>query len=105
MHFSDQLAISLIPNNLLIGKGTIAELTAVVTGVSTNESNFMYQWKKRGSDSLPDKVSGVNEEVLTIPNVLESDEGQYYCIVTNEWSRSVESDNVSLTTYGTLINR
>ena len=105
MHFSDQLAISLIPNNLLIGKGTIAELTAVVTGVSTNESNFMYQWKKRDSDSLPDKVSGVNEEVLTIPNVLESDEGQYYCIVTNEWSRSVESDNVSLTTYGTLINR
>ena len=92
-----------MPNNLFIGKGTIAELHAVVTGVSTNESNFIYQWKKRDSDSLPDKVSGVNEEVLTIPNVLESDEGQYYCIVTNEWGRSVESDNVTLTTYGTLM--
>ena len=94
------MAISLISNNLLIGKGTIAELTAVVTGISTNESNFIYQWKKRGSDSLPDKVSGINEEVLIIPNVLKSDEGQYYCIVTNEWGKSVESDNVTLITYG-----
>ena len=89
-----------MPNNLLIGKGTIAKLTAVVTGISTNESNFIYQWKKRGSDSLPDKVSGINEEVLIIPNVLESDEGQYYCIVTNEWGRSMDSNNVTLTTYG-----
>ena len=64
----------------------------------------MYQWKKRGSDSLPDKVSDVNGKVLIIPNVLESDEGQYYCIVTNEWGRSVESDNVTLTTYGMLTN-
>ena len=69
----------------MIGKGTDAEFAAMVTGISTNESNFMYRWRKRDSDSLPDKVLGVNEEVLIIP---ESDEGQYYCNVTNEWGTS-----------------
>ena len=57
---------------------------------------------KRGSDSLPDKISGVNGTVLTIPDVLESDQGLYYCIVTNEWGRSVESDNINFTAYGML---
>jgi len=47
-------------------------------------------------------VLGVNGTVLTIPNVLESDNGQYYCTVTNEWNRSVESNNVTLATYGML---
>ena len=40
--------------------------------------------------------------MLTIPRVLESDEGLYYCIVTNEWNRSVESDNINFTVYGML---
>ena len=95
------MSISIIPNNLLIGKGTTAEFTAMATGISTDDNNFIYQWRKRDSNSLPEKVLGVNESVLTIPDVLESDEGQYYCIVTNEWNRSVESDNVALTIYGT----
>ena len=62
----------------------------------------MYQWSKRDGD-LPDKVLDVNEEVLTIPNAIESDEGQYYCIVSNEWDRSVESNDGSLTVEGTYI--
>ena len=99
---TDRLNINITPNNLLIGKGTTAQFNATTSAISTDESYFVYQWKKRGSNSFPDKVSGVNETVLTIPNVLESDEGQYYCIVTNEWGRSVESDNVTLTTYGML---
>ena len=95
--------IDITPNNLLIGKGTTAQFNATTSGISTDENNFVYQWKKRGSESFPNKVSGVNGMVLTIPNVLESDEGQYYCIVTNEWDRSVESDNATLTTYGMLL--
>ena len=43
---------------------------------------------------------GFNGTVLTIPNVLESDEGQYYCNVTNEWGRSLESNNGNLTFSG-----
>ena len=60
----------------------------------------MYQWRKRDGD-LPDKALDINGEVLTIPNVIESDEGQYYCIVSNEWGRSVESNDGSLTVEGT----
>jgi len=48
-------------------------------------------------------VSSVDGTVLTIPNVNDSDEGQYYCIVTNEWGKSLESDDVTLTVYGMLI--
>ena len=98
--FTDQLAITVAPSNLLIGNGTTARFTATATGISTTENNFVYQWRKRNSGSLPNKVSGVNREVFTILNVLESDEGQYYCIVTNEWSRSVESNNVTLAIFG-----
>jgi len=62
----------------------------------------VYQWWKRDSDSLPDKVSGSNKTVLKIPNVLDSDEGQYYCVVTNEWSRSAKSNYVTLSIFGWL---
>ena len=98
--FTDHLSVSLASKNSVIGKGSSVQFNAIISGVSVDGSNFMYQWKKRGSNSFPDKVSGVNGEVLTIPDVLESDEGQYYCIVTNEWSRSVESNDVTLTVYG-----
>ena len=64
-------------------------------------NNFIYQWKKRDSDSLPDKVSDVDRIILVIPNLILSDGGQYYCIVTNEWGRSVESNDVILTVEGT----
>ena len=74
----------------------------MASGVSTNENNFRYQWKKRGSNNLPSKVMGVNGEVSIIPNVTESDEGQYYCNVTNEWGRSVKSNDVTLSTFGML---
>ena len=89
-----------MPNDLIIGNGTDAEFTAVATGISTNKNKFAYQWRKRDSDSLPDKVLGVNETVLTIPNVRGPDEGQYYCIVTNEWGTRVESNEVTLSIFG-----
>jgi len=62
----------------------------------------VYHWKKKGSKNLPNKVSGVNETILTIPNLVKSDEGQYYCTVTNEWNRSVESNDVTLIVSGML---
>ena len=43
---------------------------------------------------------GVNGTMLTIPSTAESDEGQYYCIVTNEWNHSVKSDDVTLVIHG-----
>ena len=94
------MSVSITPNNLSVGRGTTAQFRAMGDGISTSESNFVYQWTKRSNNSLPNKVSGINETVLTIPNALESDEGQYYCTVTNEWGRSVESNDVTLSTFG-----
>ena len=79
----------------------MARFIATANGINMN--NFVYQWKKRGNDNLPNKVSDAYSIILTIPNVVESDEGRYYCIVTNEWDRSVESDDVNLTVIGTYI--
>ena len=94
------MTISVTPNDLVIVKGKTAQFIAMATGISTNESNFMYQWKKKDGGSLPGKVSGA---ILKIPNVAESDEGQYYCNVTNEWGRTVRSNDVSLSIFGMLI--
>ena len=74
-----------------IGKGRSTHLTVVTTGISTKESSFKYQWR-RNDTGFPDKVSSINESMLIIPDVSESDAGQYYCTVTNEWNRSVDSD-------------
>ena len=78
--------------------GGTAQLAATTNGINTN--NYEYQWKKRSNGSLPDKVADVNGAVLTIPNLTESDEGRYYCIVTNEWGKSMESNNLTLTVKG-----
>ena len=97
MKFIDQLKIS-IATHLVVMEGETAQFTATAKGI--NKENFMYQWKKRHSSNLTDIVLDINGKVLTIPNVTESDEGQYYCIVTNEWDRSVESNNGTLTISG-----
>ena len=100
---TDLLSVSITPNTLSIGKRTTATFNATVNGISTSENNFIYRWMKRGINSLPNKASGINGTVLTIPNVDESDEGRYYCTVTNEWGRSVESNNVTLFTFGKYV--
>ena len=92
--------ITVMSDNLVIGRGRTANFTVMATGISSNDSNFLYEWKKRDSDSLPLKVSGAKTEVLTIPSVLESDEGEYYCIVTNEWGSTARSIDVSLSIFG-----
>jgi len=96
---ADQLSISVTPTIPVIGERGTAQFTATAGG-KKDKKDFRYQWKKRGYSSLPNKVSSVNGTVLTIPNLVESDEGMYYCTVTNEWSNSVESDNVILSVEG-----
>ena len=98
MH-ADLLSIQVTPTSRTIGERGMATFTATASGINMN--NFMYQWRKRGSDSLPDKVSSVDGTILIIPNLIKSDEGRYYCIVTNEWDRSMESNVVTLTVEGT----
>ena len=97
--FTDKLTVIVKQSQSVVGEGRTAHFTAMGNGINT--MGFKYQWRKRDSDRLLDRVLSDTKEVLTIPNVLESDEGYYYCIVTNEWGRSVESDNVSLIVQGT----
>jgi len=82
----------------VIGVGGTSQFTATASGV--NMGNFVYQWTKSGDINLPYKVSGVNEAILTIPYLVESDGGVYYCTVTNQWGNSVRSDYVNLTVIG-----
>ena len=92
--YVDQLSIRVTPTSLTVGKGDTAQFTAIASGINMN--NFRYQWMKRGSNSLPDKVSGDTGAVLTISDTVKSDRGKYHCIVTNEWNRSMKSDDVTL---------
>ena len=94
-----QLSVSVTQTNPVVGERGTAQFSATASGV--NKENFVYKWRKRNSNNLPNKVSGVNGEVLTIPTLVESDEGAYYCTVTNQWGNSVRSNDVILSVQGT----
>ena len=101
-HFAlhiDKLSIQVTSNSEPIGEGGTAQFTVRASGINMN--NFVYQWKKRGMNGFPDKVLGVDGTILTIPNVVESDEGRYFCTVTNEWERKKKSRDIILIVEGT----
>ena len=85
-------------NKFTAGERTTVNFTAIVNSVYKN--NFSYQWQKKDEERLPRKVASVNGAVLIIPNILKSDEGKYYCNVTNEWGRSVKSKDITLSVKG-----
>ena len=88
-----------VNSSLLNGRGTTAQLGIRTTGVGT----LWYEWRKSGVGQLPDKVSGRDTELLTIPEVDISDEGNYSCAVTNTWNVTVVSADINLATFGMLI--
>ena len=96
--FTDQLTISVVPSSLEISEKETAQFNAVADGI--NKINFMYQWRKRGNSFLSNKLLGVNETVFVIPDLSISDQGSYYCTVTNEWDRAIESGDVTLIVKG-----
>ena len=66
-----------------------AMFTTTVSGVGVE--NFMYQWRHNGTN-----ITGETRDTLMITNVMESDSGEYECIVTNEYGDSDTSDVVVL---------
>ena len=96
--YVDLLAINMISSDTVIHKGGTVQFIVIASGVGT----LSYQWKKRGVEKLPDKVIGQNTTILVIPSLEKSDEGQYYCEVTNIWEKNLESGNVNLEIYGML---
>ena len=93
----DMLFINATSSNFLKNETETAQLTVLADGV--RKENFVYEWKVKNKD-LPDKVIGVNGTVLTIPDLVKSDEGEYYCTVSNQWGRSMESNTITLTVSG-----
>jgi len=66
-----------------------AMFTANVSGVE--KENFMYQWRHNGTI-----ITGKTRDTLMIPKVMESDSGDYECIVTNQYGDYKLSDVVVL---------
>ena len=85
----------------MVDEGETIQLTVTASGV--NMGNFSYKWSRRG-DHLQSRVRRVNRATLTIRNILLSDEGQYYCTVTNEWGNSVSTGNITLTVKGVCMH-
>ena len=67
-----------------------AIFSTMVTGVGSNR--FSYQWRHKGTI-----ISGETEDTLMITNVMESDRGEYECIVNNEFGDTTTSNFVTLT--------
>ena len=88
-YISDPLTIIQPPENFLVRDGGTLMLT--VTAQGPGHDNFTYQWKKMGTNSLPSRASGVDTKQLVIRSVTTSDKGSYYCTVTNQWGRMMES--------------
>ena len=63
--------------------------TTMVTGVGSD--GFNYQWRHNGTI-----ISGETGDTLMITNVIESDSGEYECIVTNQFEDTDTSDVVML---------
>ena len=66
-----------------------ATFTTMVTGVRSD--NFTYQW--RHNETI---ISEETEDTLMITNVVESDSGEYECIVTNQFGDTNTSPVVML---------
>ena len=97
--FTDKLGITVTSDDILIGNGRAVKFNAEARGIGT----LRYQWRKRGRNRLSDKVLGSDTPILRIPKVRKSDKRKYYCIVTNMWNRTVESNNVIFSVYSVLV--
>ena len=94
--YIDQLNVIVMPSGMVtLYDRETAHFNATASGLG-EENLFVYQWKKRGNSGLPDEVLASNKIVLVISNLSKPDEGDYYCTVTNEWNRTVESNVINL---------
>ena len=73
-----------------------ATFTTMVTGVGSND--FIYQWRHNGTN-----ISGETEDTLVITNVMESNSGEYECIVDNQLGDTNTSNVVVLTVTSELV--
>ena len=78
-----------MPSSQSVEVTLTATFTTMVTGVGSDD--FTYQWRHDGII-----ISGETEDTLIITNVMESDSGEYECIVTNQFGDTNTSPVVML---------
>ena len=64
--------------------------TTMVTGMRSNI--FIYEWSHNGTI-----INGKTSDTLMITDVMESDNGHYECMVTNQFGHTNVSNTVMLT--------
>ena len=78
-----------MPSSQSVEVTLTATFTTMVTGVGSD--NFTYQWRHNGTI-----ISRETGDTLMITNVMESDSGEYECIVANQFGDSNTSPIVLL---------
>ena len=68
--------MTVIPSSQSVEVTLTATFTTMVTGVGP----FTYQWRHNGTI-----INGETEDTIMITNVMESNSGEYECIVTNQF--------------------
>ena len=67
-----------------MGQQDVLPGTAITFMVEATGSDLTYQWQKNGENLSDDgKYSGTLTATLTVRNVMEEDEGNFTCVVTN----------------------
>ena len=82
--------VTVMPSSQSVEVTHNATFTTMVTGVGSN--SFTYQWRHNGT-----VISGETGDTLVITNVMESDSGNYSCIVVNQLGNTDTSNVVVLT--------
>ena len=88
-----QPKLQIAPIPTVVYSGQTATFFCFATGYNVN-----YQWTI-GSGSFPSKVTGVNNNMLVIPDVKRSDDNTYTCVASNDGG-SVQSNATQLTVIG-----
>ena len=81
--------MSVTPSILRVEVTHSATLLATIT--STGLRNFSYQWRHNGTI-----IDGETDNILTIHDVTETDNGYYTCIISNYLISQVSSNKVQL---------
>ena len=88
--------VTVTPSNQSVEVTHTAMFTTTVSGVGVED--FKYQWKHNGRT-----ITGETGDTLMITNVMESDSGNYDCVVTNQYGDSKISNKVHLKTASKLM--
>ena len=91
------------PVSVISYENTAASLICEAEG----SGPIMYQWSKVNGEISDGRTKGINTSVLTIYPVTEQDEGEYYCVVSNEGADGKvftdRSQRAMITVYGKLV--